>query len=187
MTKRRTKEVIHVGDYAAEVPVELIEDDTGWSPYLSMEDAIKLDAVRTALEDEDVVAASKHARVFKLVPLAWPEVAPSATYELFREAILLGKQVICRYNGFERELCPVIIGHSDGVEKVLAYQFGGDSKKGLPRGGEWRCLDLSEVRDPELRDGPWYEGTGHSTEQKCMKDVDLDINIHVRKLRAPAK
>ena len=32
-------EFIHEGRYAAEVPVDLIEDNTGWSPYLSAEDA----------------------------------------------------------------------------------------------------------------------------------------------------
>ncbi len=31
--------LIHVGRYAAEVTVELIDDDTGWAPYLSVEDA----------------------------------------------------------------------------------------------------------------------------------------------------
>jgi len=33
---RRTIKLIHQGRYAAEVPIELIEDDTGWSPYLSL-------------------------------------------------------------------------------------------------------------------------------------------------------
>jgi hypothetical protein len=188
MMRRRTKKLIHEGEYAAEVPIDLIEDDTAWSPYLSLDDASKLDAVRTALEERDVTAASKHGRVFKLAPIGWAEqTTRSATYQLFRDAVLREKQVVCRYKGFRRELCPVIIGHSDGVEKVLAYQFGGDSKKGLPRGGEWRCLDLSEVVDPELRGGPWHEGSGHATEQSCVKEVDLDINIHVRKLRAPVK
>jgi hypothetical protein len=112
---------------------------------------------------------------------------PTPTYKRFREAILREQQLTCMYKGFYRELCPVIIGHSDGAEKVLAYQFGGDSRKGLPRRGQWRCLDLSEVVDPEPRDGPWYEGAGHAAEQTCVKEVDLDVNIHVRKLRAPAK
>jgi hypothetical protein len=109
---------------------------------------------------------------------------PTPAYSLFRAAILREKQVTCRYGGFHRELCPVIIGHSDGVEKVLAYQFAGGSSTRLPPGGEWRCLVLSEVRDPVLRDGPWHEGTSHADEQRCVRDVDLDINIHVRKPRA---
>jgi hypothetical protein len=67
---RRTIKLIHQGRYAAEVPIELIDDDTGWSPYLSVEDATKLDAVRKALREGDVAAAAKHGRVFELVPLA---------------------------------------------------------------------------------------------------------------------
>jgi hypothetical protein len=37
--KRKTVELVHEGKYAAEVPVELIEEEGGWSPYLSLEDA----------------------------------------------------------------------------------------------------------------------------------------------------
>jgi len=65
---RKTK-LIHEGRYAAEVPVELIEDDSSWSPYLSIEDAAKLDTVRKALRDGDVAAAAKYGLVFELVPV----------------------------------------------------------------------------------------------------------------------
>jgi hypothetical protein len=68
MSRKRTK-LIHQGRYAAEIPVELIEDDTGWSPYLSIEDATKLDVVRKALRQGDIAAAAKHGRVFELVPV----------------------------------------------------------------------------------------------------------------------
>jgi hypothetical protein len=37
------------GKLAAEVSVQLIETEDGWSPYLSVEDARKLDDVREAL------------------------------------------------------------------------------------------------------------------------------------------
>jgi len=67
---RRTIKLIRQGRYAAEIPVELIEDDTGWSPYLSVEDATKLDAVRKALREGDVAVAAKYGRVFALVPVA---------------------------------------------------------------------------------------------------------------------
>jgi hypothetical protein len=67
MSRKRTK-LIHQGRYAAEIPVELIEDDTGWSPYLSIEDAAKLDVVRKALRQGDIATAAKHGRVFELVP-----------------------------------------------------------------------------------------------------------------------
>jgi hypothetical protein len=67
---RKTVELIHEGRYAAEVPVELIEDDTGWSPYLSPEDAKKLDTVRLALRRGEIAEAAKHSRVFELKPIS---------------------------------------------------------------------------------------------------------------------
>ena len=67
---RKTVKLIHEGRYAAEVPVELIEDDTGWSPYLSLEDAKKLDAVRLALRKGEIAEAAKHGRVFELTPIS---------------------------------------------------------------------------------------------------------------------
>ena len=68
-TRKRTK-LIHEGKYAAEVPVELIEDETVWSPYLSPDDARKLDAVRLALRRGDIAEAAKHGRVFELTPVS---------------------------------------------------------------------------------------------------------------------
>jgi hypothetical protein len=108
---------------------------------------------------------------------------PSATYQLFRNAILNEKQVTCFYNNYYRELCPTIIGRKHGAERVLAFQFGGESSSCLPPGGDWKCLDLSQVEGATLRDGPWREGSSHKKEQACIDEVDLDINIHVRKLR----
>jgi predicted NUDIX family NTP pyrophosphohydrolase len=107
----------------------------------------------------------------------------SATYCLFRRAILEEKQVTCVYKGLHRELCAHIIGHTGGEEKVLAFQFAGETSTRLPRGGEWRCFYLAEVRDARLRAGPWHAGRQHRTTQRCVESIDLDINVHVRKLR----
>lgn len=46
MTTRHTAKLVHEGKYVAEVDVELIDSDTGWSPYLSLDDACRLDDVR---------------------------------------------------------------------------------------------------------------------------------------------
>jgi hypothetical protein len=67
---RKSKEFIREGNYAAEVPVDLIEDDTAWSPYLAPDDVRKLDAVRLALRGGDVTEAAKHGPVFELTPVA---------------------------------------------------------------------------------------------------------------------
>ena len=68
-TKPKTK-LVHEGDFVAEVPVELIETGDGWSPYLSVEDARKLDDVRDALRRGDLKSAAKLGRVFRLTPVA---------------------------------------------------------------------------------------------------------------------
>jgi hypothetical protein len=52
------------------VPIELIEDDTAWSPYLSADYALKLDTVRLALRRGDIAEAARHGRVFELTPVA---------------------------------------------------------------------------------------------------------------------
>jgi len=67
---RRSKEFIHEGKYCAEVAVELIEDDTAWSPYFTPDDVRKLDAVRLALKRGDIAEAAKFGRVFELTPVA---------------------------------------------------------------------------------------------------------------------
>jgi hypothetical protein len=105
--------------------------------------------------------------------------SPSNTFKLFHRAILDEKQVTCGYQGHYREICPHILGHTDGAEKALVYQFGGQSKTGLPPNGEWRCLFLSEVENLKIREGRWHSGSGHRTTQKCVESVYVDVNTAV--------
>ena len=106
---------------------------------------------------------------------------PSTAYALFRTAISTERQIVCRYDGKPRALCPHIIGHNkSGEEVVLAWQFAGESSGKLP---QWRCLRLAHVSEISLRRGRWHEGGSHLTTQTCVSAIDLDINIHVRKRR----
>ena len=68
-TKHFTK-MVHEKEYVAEVDVELIYAEEGWSPYLSLEDAYKLDDVREALKRGDLKSAAKLARIYALTPVA---------------------------------------------------------------------------------------------------------------------
>ena len=70
MTTRKRIKYIHEGRYAAEVDVDLLEDEAGWSPYLTVEGACRLDDVRDALRRGDLSAAAALARVYKLEPVA---------------------------------------------------------------------------------------------------------------------
>ncbi|HET6567263.1 MAG TPA: hypothetical protein VFG50_04800 [Rhodothermales bacterium] len=70
MRKHYRTKYIHEGKYVAQVDVELIEADDEWAPYLSLQDAYKLDDVRDALRRGDLKAASRQARVFTMQPVA---------------------------------------------------------------------------------------------------------------------
>jgi len=70
MTRKRILKLVHEGEYIAEVEVELIYTGEDWSPYLSVNDALKLDDVRQSLRQGDLAAAGRLARVFRLTPVA---------------------------------------------------------------------------------------------------------------------
>lgn len=70
VNKRKRTKLVHEGRYVAEVDVDLIQDDTAWSPCLTPAGAFKLDDVRTALRHGDLHAASHLARVLELRPVA---------------------------------------------------------------------------------------------------------------------
>ena len=70
MKRRVRTKLIHEGKYVAEIDVELLETEEEWSPYLSLNDAYKLDDVRDALRRGDIKAAAQHGRVFTLTPVA---------------------------------------------------------------------------------------------------------------------
>ncbi len=70
MRKRKHTKLIHEGQYVAEVTIDLIDEDEGWSPYLSLDDARKLDDVREALRRGDLKFASRIARIYTLTPVA---------------------------------------------------------------------------------------------------------------------
>jgi hypothetical protein len=67
---RKSVRLVREGNYAAEVAIDLIEDETGWSPYFSLDDARKLDAVRLALRAGDISTAAKYGSVFELTPVS---------------------------------------------------------------------------------------------------------------------
>jgi len=69
MKSKQYTKLVHEREYVAEVEVGLIYSDDGWSPYLSVEDAYKLDDVREALRQGNLKAASRLAKVYTLTPL----------------------------------------------------------------------------------------------------------------------
>ncbi len=70
MKQRKKVKFVHEGRYVAEVEVDLLEDESGWSPYLSVQDSHKLDDVRDAIRQGDLESAAKYGRIYELRPVA---------------------------------------------------------------------------------------------------------------------
>ena len=70
MTTRKKAKFIHEGKYVAEVDVELIVNENEWSPYLTLEEAYKLDDIRESLRKGDLKAVAGKAKVYELRPVA---------------------------------------------------------------------------------------------------------------------
>ena len=69
MSHRPMTRLVREGDYVAEVSVDLIEAEGGWGPYLTLDDAYRLDDIRDALRRGDMRTASRLARVYQLTPV----------------------------------------------------------------------------------------------------------------------
>ena len=70
MYSRKHTKLVHEGKYVAEVEIEIIDTEGGWSPYISLADALKLDDVREALKAGDIIRAKKLAKIFTISPVA---------------------------------------------------------------------------------------------------------------------
>lgn len=101
----------------------------------------------------------------------------SANYEMIRRSMLAKQALICTYKGYHREMCAHTLGKGiGGVEKVLAYQFAGESSR-PPQSDDdrWRCLDVADIKNLQVIDGPWHTAKNHSKKQTCVKVIDLEI------------
>ncbi len=67
---KKEMKIVREGTLVAEVEVDLIDSDEPWAPFLSVEDARKLDSVRRALREGDTAAAAKIAKVYRLTPIS---------------------------------------------------------------------------------------------------------------------
>ncbi|SMO58753.1 hypothetical protein [Gracilimonas mengyeensis] len=65
----KKKKYIHSGNFVAEVEVDLISSEDEWAPYLTLDDAQKLDQAREALQDKDLKKASQFGKVYRMEPI----------------------------------------------------------------------------------------------------------------------
>jgi len=70
MKTEASVKLVQQGNLVAKISVVLLHDETGWSPYLSHEDMLKLDDVREALRRGDVKEAARYGEIFELRKVA---------------------------------------------------------------------------------------------------------------------
>jgi hypothetical protein len=93
--------------------------------------------------------------------------------EILTEAISTKQQVVARYGGEERVFSPHALGTKRGVDHVLVYQYAGGSQRGLPPGGEWRCLRVDELSEIRLERGAWRTAPNVFNPQTCLDDIEV--------------
>jgi hypothetical protein len=101
----------------------------------------------------------------------------SALFERLVDAILARRLVLCAYHGFPRVCYPRSIGWTEGIERLLAYQFAGDSAEGLQADGEWRCFDVHGMESVTIFEGEWHPQPTPFTAARMRSDRLLDSLI----------
>lgn len=100
----------------------------------------------------------------------------TSAYQLIRDALAAHRRVAATYRGHRREMCPYAVGHTDGEERALVLQVGGDSASGLPPGGAWRCLRVEELTDVAEGPGAWVRAADWSAgDQTCVAEIDAAV------------
>lgn len=69
MKRKKTIKYIHEGPFVATFEVMVEEDETGWSPYLGLDDAYKLDEIKEPLQKKNIKLASKYGNVYEMHPI----------------------------------------------------------------------------------------------------------------------
>jgi hypothetical protein len=105
----------------------------------------------------------------------------SSTFSMIERAIT-NKQTICTvYQGHYREMCPHTLGWSkNGKEHALFYQYAGSSSSGLGADGSyqnWRCVDLDQLTQVSVKDGPWHTAANHSRKQTCVVRIVIELTF----------
>ncbi len=101
---------------------------------------------------------------------------PSDAYRLLAHALENRVALACSYGGHGRVICPIILGHRDGEEMLLAFQVAGTTSAGPLGEPQWKCLRVALMTDFELSDHSWHAGRAHSQAQHCVAQVDYDAN-----------
>jgi hypothetical protein len=101
-------------------------------------------------------------------------------YRLIWTAIANKQPISAIYKERNRLFCPHRLGRNRlGQDRVLCYQYGGESESGLAPAGSpenWRCVVFEKLRRVELLNGSWTTAPNHSRPATCVVEADIDAD-----------
>jgi hypothetical protein len=94
---------------------------------------------------------------------------------IIRDAIVNRWQIVATYDRYVREMCPHVMGFKNGRRQVLFFQFAGGSTRGLPPGGQWRCIPIDGLSSVTSRQGEWHTDPRHTKAQTCVDQIEVEV------------
>ena len=102
-----------------------------------------------------------------------------SNYEQIKAAIQKKKCMTGMYSGLVRHFSPHEIGMGGkGLAMVMAFQYAGQTSnpKGLPDGGEWRCMEVDKFSNLVENEDEWHSRDDHSRPNYCVVHSDVVID-----------
>ena len=105
----------------------------------------------------------------------------SSTYQIIKNAIINKQNIKADYHNYPRIMTPHVLGHKNGKEKCLLYQFDGQSSSAtfFPENSSdnWRCVFVDELTNISAVDGKLHTCSKHTKAQTCVADVDVELKF----------
>jgi hypothetical protein len=95
-------------------------------------------------------------------------------YQLIRDAIRDEASLTGHYESYVRFFSPHALGKdSSGAAIIIAYQYGGGRRGGLPPGGDWVCFNLSGLSGVERNGDKWLACPLTARPMHFLRHVDI--------------
>lgn len=105
----------------------------------------------------------------------------SQNYQTLRDSINNRQNVSADYKGYHRVMTPHTLGHKEGKEKCLLYQFDGESSSAtvFPENSpaNWRCIFVGELTNIKTTGGAIHTCDNHAKKQTCVDRVEIELDI----------
>jgi hypothetical protein len=99
---------------------------------------------------------------------------PATPYEVIRKAILDRQSLSAVYENYVRHFSPHALGRSwTDVAMVVAYQYGGGRRGGLPPRGAWAIFEIDGLKGLWHNGDDWFSGPASGTPLGAFRSVDV--------------